>query len=170
MAAIDPSADPELTEKVSIPRATLKLIRRPINPGDDEEEDEDDDDDDDDDDDSLQALLNGDMDDEDDESESDEEANGGPSDPSKTKKARQEAAVRALKETMEDSEDGKKLTNGVNGASNKGKGKAVALDDSDEEDSNDEDLLEPELEEFVLCTLDPNQVIARLGSAVVNLS
>lgn len=153
MAAIDPSAEPEFAGSAinsTTPRATLKLIRRPLGSEDDSEDDDEDDE-------NMRALLNGDMDDEDDESSSDEEANGGPSDPSKSKKARKEAAVKALKDAIEDSGKNTELANGVNGAGKKGKGKAIALDDADEKMSDDEDLEDGD-EELVICTLDSSQV------------
>ena len=153
MAAIDPSASPEFagsaidTDK---PRATLKLIRMPM--GDDDDEDDDDED--------LQALLNGDMeDDEDDDDDEDEDVNGGPSDPAKSKKSRIEATAQALKEALSESTDKAELTNGTH----KGKGKAVAIsDDMDMDGEDDDDDDEDEAEEFVLCTLDPNQVSTQL--------
>lgn len=165
MAAIDPSAEPHLVEPTGnslSPRATLKIVRRP--PGlDDDESDEDSD--------SLRALLgdNG-LDIEDDDgSDDDEEVNGGPSDPSKSKRARRAKEIADLKKAMEDEEDEDvdmetMRPNGVNGTSpKKGKGKAKAtgedLDvddvDDDEDDEDDEGL---DLEEFVVCTLDPAKV------------
>ncbi|KAI9810344.1 MAG: peptidylprolyl isomerase fpr4 [Pycnora praestabilis] len=165
MAAIDPSAPAEVDAAVngSVPaRATLKIIRQP--PGMDE--DDEDSDEDSEDDNYLQALLGGadsdeeDEDEDEDESEDEDEKNGGPSDPSKSKKARKEAAfeqiIKALKEDGDDEMD-VDAPNGINGAvSKRSKGKARATEEEDEdEDSNDgEDL---ELEEFVICTLDPTK-------------
>ena len=134
MAAIDPTAEPEGDAPH---RATLKLIRRA--PGYDEDEDEDDED--------IKALLNG--DDEDSES-SDEEMNGGPSDPSKSGKARRETAAKATLEAaqaeMDLDEPSKK---------DKGKGKLVFSEDSDNEDGGD---MSAGLQSYVLCTLNPIQV------------
>ena len=163
MAAIDPSAEPEFTGSAlnsTTPRATLKLIRVRQELDDDSEEDDSEDDEDDVDVGGLRALLNGavsDDDDDDEDSDSDEEVNGGPSDPSKSKKARKEAAAKAIKEAVEgDSHD----ANGVNGTGTKGKGKAAALDDEDIGmlDAVIDDMDDEDVEEYVLCTLDPNQV------------
>ena len=161
MAAIDPSAAPQLDShpEGAAPRATLKLVREPIDDDDDDESDEDYDDVD-----AIRARLSGaisDEEDEDEESEeddedSDEEKNGGPSDPARTKKARKEAAMREIKKLLEEEEmDLDNTPNGVNGIkANKGKGKATDLD----EDSSEDEDLEGEMEEFVICTLDPEKV------------
>ena len=154
MAAIDPSAEPEISGNVIdgvAPRATLKLIRQPMGPGggeedsdyDSEEEAE------------LKALLNGEASDEDESSSGDEEVNGGPSDPSKTKKARKEAAIEALKNALESEADDEEMSvDGANGLKlDKGKGVATG----DEDGLSEEDSEEMELEEFVICTLDPAQ-------------
>ncbi|KAH7118762.1 hypothetical protein B0J11DRAFT_535211 [Dendryphion nanum] len=166
MAAIDPSAEPQLDETTSVPRATLKLIR--LNPGalggldDSDSEDEDDEEYDVDDIKAIQARLRGIISDEDedmsddDEDSSEDEKNGGPSDPAKTKKARKAAMTKKLQEELDEMElDG--LTNG----SGKGKGK-VTDDDDDEIDSDDlegedDDDEDDEAEELVLCTLDPEK-------------
>lgn len=157
MAAIDPSEEPEVDENSnsSRPRATLKIIRQPMQS---EEDDE-----------YMRAMLaDSDSDSNSDsegssEDESEEEVNGGPSDPAKSKKAKKEAAVKDLLEALknEDSDDEMEEAGGVNGANGtsivkKGKAKATDKDeeDSEEEDSDDEDL---EVEEFVLCTLDPDK-------------
>lgn len=155
MAAIDPSAPPRLDShpEGAAPRATLKLIREPIDDDDESDDDYDDDVD------AVRARLGdalSEEEDEDEESEddedSDEEKNGGPSDPARTKQARKEAAMRQIKKMIDDEDmDLDDAPNGVNGTkSNKGKGKATDLD---EESSDDEDL-EGEMEEFVICTLD----------------
>lgn len=174
MAAIDPSTPAEQgISNGHVPqRATLKLIFEPTSPG--AEEDESDDDS------YLDALLGGasgdkDEDGNEDSSENDEETNGGPSDPSKTKKARRDAAAAAMIKALEEEKGGSdsdeemrdspssKMVNGASSVDKKGKGKAVAVghDSSDEEDEED-----AEIQELVLCTLDPNQV--RLKHVFVN--
>jgi len=160
MAAIDPSAEVEygaMANGDGPVRATLKLIRQPIGPDDEDSEDDSEDDD------YMDALLNGDDSEEgDDESSSDdEEKNGGPSDPSKSKKARRQAAVEQLKRALAEdgSEDDIKMdgTNGLNGTLAKlDKGKAKATGDEDDSDEGDSEDIE--IEEFVICTLDPTQV------------
>lgn len=163
MAAIDPTAEPHLVEPTGgslIPRATLKIVRQPLALGDDDSEEGSD---------GLQALLSdGELDDDDDEgSDDDEEVNGGPSDPSKSKKARRAKEIADLRKAMEDDDHedvvdpDAQTPNGVNGiSSEKGKGKAKAtgeeLDVADDEDDEDEEGLD--LEEFVVCTLDPTKV------------
>ncbi|KAL8715973.1 MAG: hypothetical protein Q9220_000640 [cf. Caloplaca sp. 1 TL-2023] len=166
MAAIDPTAEPEHTGTANgdvPPRATLKLIYDRSSPAEDDDDSEGDMDGED----YLRALMEGqgsDEDiDEDDESSSDEEANGGPSDPSKTRKARKQAAaeqiMKALAENMSEDEMDVDGVNGVNGdiskKRNKGKGKAVSGEE--EEDSEDEDVDEADMEEIVMCTLDPQK-------------
>ncbi|KAL7935231.1 hypothetical protein V8C35DRAFT_298874 [Trichoderma chlorosporum] len=159
MAALDPTQEPELDDSKntpSVPRSTLRLIKRAF-PGYDEDEDDELADE------YMSALL-GNSDDEDDE------ANGGPSDPAKAKKQKQAAAIKALLEATngEDSEDEEMEdaeTNGVKGkkgkkgkASAKGKGKAVVEEEEDDEeeleDDEDDDSEGGDLENFVLCTLD----------------
>ena len=63
-----------------------------------------------------------------------------------------------LKDGAIDVDDAEK-PNGVNGIakSSKAKGKMPASDEDDDEDS-EEDSEGGEIEEFVICTLDPNQV------------
>ncbi|EMC96023.1 hypothetical protein BAUCODRAFT_123299 [Baudoinia panamericana UAMH 10762] len=180
MAAIDPSAKPDGAEGAA-PRATLKILRRPLELWDDDEDEDDEDDDEEDfDADMMEKMLAGELvdgDDEDDEDEDeeddeddedDEELNGGPSDPSKGKKARTEAAIKKLiGDGMDvDGDDQEVKLNGVNGVakSAKAKGKMPAGDleeddEDDEEDDDDIDIddLEGEIEEFVLCTLDPEK-------------
>ncbi|KAF2807938.1 uncharacterized protein BDZ99DRAFT_391959 [Mytilinidion resinicola] len=160
MAALDPSAIPLLDfhPDGAAPRATLKLIRERIDPlGDDDSDDDDYDDDID----AIRARLgiteedDEDEDEDSEESDSDDEKNGGPSDPSRSKKAIVEKLKKALKgkEDMDLDDVPNGLANGIK--SEKGKGKAsdvVSLgDDSDEESEDDE------IEEFVLCTLDPEK-------------
>ncbi|MCJ1473350.1 peptidylprolyl isomerase fpr4 [Lambiella insularis] len=160
MAAIDPSAEPEYTGTVdsSAPiRATLKLIRQPYDPEDEEGSEGDSEDQH-----YLNALLNGEGSEDDDESSSDEEKNGGPSDPSKSKKARKEAAVEQLKAALaEDDGEDEMEVEGVNGikgdASKLTKGKAKAIGDGNEDSDEEGDSEDIEIEEFVLCTLDPTK-------------
>ena len=88
MAALDPTEEPELDDSKptpSVPRSTLRLIKRafPDQDGNDDENDLDEE--------YMRALL-GNSDDEDDE------ANGGPSDPAKAKKQKQAAAIKQLLE------------------------------------------------------------------------
>ena len=151
MAAIDPSTEPEFSGSAidgTTPRATLKLIRQPLGPDDGssdlDSEDED----------NLEALMNGGASDEDDKSSDDEDVNGGPSDPSKSKKARTAAALDALKKALADGASEDEMS--VDGPNDKSKGKAVAT--GDEDLSSDEDSEDLEVEEFVICTLDPTQV------------
>lgn len=150
MAAIDPSAPalPNEENPSATPRATLKLIRQPAGA-----EDEDDNED------YMRALLNGgDLDSDEEESE-DEEVNGGPSDPSKSKKAQKEAALKQLLDSMGGSDSDDEMEDApTTGLSAKAKGKAPATDEDDDEDDDSEDSEELEIEEFVICTLDPERV------------
>ncbi|KAI9875132.1 MAG: peptidylprolyl isomerase fpr4 [Pleopsidium flavum] len=158
MAAIDPSAPPQVDDDVNgdVPaRATLKIIRQP--PGMDDDDDSEGESDEED---YLNALLGGadseDEDDDDESSDEEEETNGGPSDPSKNKKARKNAAVEQLKQALAD-EDNMEVggSNGMNGVLSKSnKGKAKATGDEEESDDEGEDL---DLEEFVICTLDASK-------------
>ena len=155
MAAIDPNAPAEVVQGPNgelPPRATLTIIREPIDADEDDEEDSDDEE-------YLKALLAG--SDEDLSDEEGAEKNGGPSDPSKSEKARMLKAAAEIRAAAEEAEDmDVDVTNGVNGPkakSDKGKGKATgkaAASDAEEE----EDDGEREIEEFVLCTLDPAKV------------
>lgn len=139
MAAIDPDETPELEDGVdpSRPRATLKIIRPP--PGLDLDEEEDDEDD------------------EDDEEDSDdEETNGGPSDKEKARKLKEAAALKDMMEDddeEDDDEDDEEFD--LQAAISKlVKGKAPATDD-DDDDESDEGL---DVDEMVVCTLDPEKV------------
>lgn len=145
MAAIDPSAEPETEgEAGAIPRATLKLIRQPISPEDEESENSDDEE-------YMRALLaEADSDEESDE----EEEEAGPSDPSKSKKARKQAAIEELMKSIDTGSDDD-MEDAPRG---KGKAKSNGSDDDEEEDSEDDDE-DFEVEEFVICTLDPAKVI-----------
>ncbi|EHK50040.1 uncharacterized protein TrAtP1_007925 [Trichoderma atroviride] len=161
MAALDPNAEPDVDDSKnapSIPRSTLRLVKRAFSSYEDEyNEDEDDELSEE----YMSALLGG-SDDE------DEEANGGPSDLSKAKKQKQAAAIKKLLEAangvgsddeeMEDAEakpkKGKKAA-----PSAKGKGKAVVEEEEDSEEEEDEededdDSEAGDLENFVVCTLD----------------
>ncbi|OJD14615.1 hypothetical protein AJ78_05045 [Emergomyces pasteurianus Ep9510] len=145
MAAIDPDSQPEFDAETEgkPPRATLKIVRPP--PGMDLEDDSDDDDYDDED---------GDEDDDDDEEDSEDETNGGPSDPAKLKAARQAAALKDITEQSDDDDsDGEDFD--LKAAISrlvKGKDKATGFDDADSD--NSEGL---EMEEVVVCTLDPSK-------------
>ena len=153
MAAIDTSEEYEPQEgdapKADNKRCVLKIIRLPY--GYEEESDSEEED-------QLKALINGDMSDSEEEDEGDSEdemVNGGPSDPEKSKKARKEAATKALKESLAAASE----EIGIDGLDNKGKGKLASLaDDIDEEDEEDEGYEDSEIQEFVLCTLDPDNV------------
>lgn len=148
MAAIDPTATPQTeddSESAPPPRATLKMIRLPV----DESDDEADEDFEDDDIESIRRRLG--ITDEDEDAEtSDEEINGGPGE--KTKKAREEAIKKALDKEGMDID----IPNGVNGTK-LDKGKAKASDDESEADSESDDGA-PDMDEFVICTLDSRQV------------
>ncbi|KAF2457674.1 hypothetical protein BDY21DRAFT_344545 [Lineolata rhizophorae] len=178
MAALDPTSPPQEFADLPAnapPRATLKLIREPVGAaGSDTDSDYEEGSDSDDSDsgsdvEAIKARLASSLagesseEDSDEEGESDEELekNGGPSDPVKAKKKREEAAARKLKEALE--EEGMDLdgddvkVNGVNGEAkkvNKGKGKAMDLADLEDEDEDSESGFE--MEEYVICTLDPN--------------
>ncbi|KAI4173979.1 MAG: hypothetical protein LQ348_006440 [Seirophora lacunosa] len=162
MAAIDPTAEPEYTgaaNSEASPRATLKLIYDRSGPGDDEGDESEEGSDQMN---FLQKLLRGGAsdDDEDDSSGDDEEVNGGPSDPSKTKKARKQAAADALMNALaENVSDDEMDVDGANGAPSKkkNKGKAKALSQEDEVDSEDEEEDDADMEEVVVCTLDPSK-------------
>lgn len=160
MAAIDPDEEPQIDEHHKVPRATLKLIRVPVDY--DDEDSEDDEDYDPEDIEAIAARLReaGALPEEDSdlsEDDSEDEKNGGPSDPVKSKKAKQAALTKKLREELEaDEMDVDSLTNGVNG---KAKGKAkVTEDSSDEDDEEEDDDEDIEPEEIVLCTLDPERV------------
>ncbi|TKA83097.1 hypothetical protein B0A55_00869 [Friedmanniomyces simplex] len=158
MAAIDPTAAP-LGDEGAVPRATLKIIRQPLDASDMYSDENDSDDEEEFDADEMEAMLGVNGDDSEDEDE-DEDVNGGPSDPSKTKQARVEAALKKLSEVdgmdVDDDDDEEPKTNGVNGVSKsvKAKGKMPASDSDEDEDSEDGEEV---IEEFVICTLDPEK-------------
>ncbi|KUJ22461.1 uncharacterized protein LY89DRAFT_607061 [Mollisia scopiformis] len=153
MAAIDPTEPAQLQEGANgstIPRATLKIIRPPQGSEDDDEDEE-----------YMRALLaDSDSDEDDDEEESDEEeTNGGPSDPSKSKKAKKAAALQQLMESLGQDSD-EEMGDAPNGTkvAKKGKAKASSDDEEDSEEESEEDENEDvEVDEFVLCTLDPEK-------------
>jgi FK506-binding nuclear protein len=158
MAAIDPTEEPmydeDDTEKKA-PRATLKIVRIP---GDFFGDDEDDSEDDEDDEDDSMGLLNGLSDDSEEDSE-EEEVNGGPSEPKRAK------ALKAVDEddAEDDDEDMDEKSDAEDAAAiaalkkiMKGKAKAEGSDDEEDDLEDDEDPLE--LEEIVVCTLDPEKV------------
>ncbi len=149
MAAIDPNEDLTGSAPTGKPaRATLKIVREP---GFDEDEEDDE---------VLRRILADASDDDDDSDDDDEEVNGSSSDPSKSKKARKEAALGQIKKALEEQDDhDMELDGPANGTISKGKGKAKATDDDDEDEDSDDDRIGEELEEFVLCTLDPEKVL-----------
>jgi len=154
MAAIDPSAAPQIDEENKVPRATLKIIRVPM----DFEDEEDDEDYDPEDVEEMIARLReaGALPDADSEEDSEDETNGGPSDPVKSKKAKEAALKKKLAEELAADEMD------IDASSGKSKGKAKVTaedseDDEEEDDEDDEDDEEDEVEEFVLCTLDPEK-------------
>ncbi|KAE9978030.1 hypothetical protein BLS_008945 [Venturia inaequalis] len=158
MAAIDPTATPQTeddSESAPPPRATLKMIRLPV----DESDDEADEDFEDDDIESIRRRLG--ITDEDEDAEtSDEEINGGPGE--KTKKAREEAIKKALDKEGMDID----IPNGVNGTK-LDKGKAKASDDESEADSESDDGA-PDMDEFVICTLDSRQTYQQPLDILIN--
>lgn len=135
MAAVDPDEEPDFDDGSNKrPRATLRIIRAP--PG----------------------MDLGDSDDDwEDEDSDDEELNGGPSDKEKARKLKELAALREMEEDEdEDDEDDEDEEFDLKAAISKlVKGKAPATDDDEEDDESDEGL---DLEETVVCTLDPAQV------------
>jgi hypothetical protein len=158
MAALDPTAPAQTDEENPVLRATLKLIRVPMDMEDSDDEDEDYDPED------IEAITarlreaGAIPEESSDEDDSESEKNGGPSDPVKSKKAKQAALTKKLQEALEADEmeiDSSALTNG------KAKGKAkitdVEVSDEDDEDSEDDEG-DDEPEEFVLCTLNPENV------------
>lgn len=149
MAAVDPTEEPEADGEGNIPtvpRSTLRLVKRALT-----DLDEEDDDDEEIDDETLKALLAG----SDDEEDSDEEANGGPSDPVKAKKQRQAAAIKKLLESAQEEESDEEMEDAKPNGKSKGKAKATEEDDDeDDEDSDDDSEEGADLENFVICTLD----------------
>ncbi|KAJ4272075.1 peptidylprolyl isomerase fpr3 [Fusarium torreyae] len=148
MAAVDPTEEAEADGEgnvPSVPRSTLRLVKRAFPGLEDEDEDDEVDDE------YMRALLAG---SDDDEEDSDEEANGGPSDPAKAKKQKQAAAIKKLLESAQEESDEEMEDAKPNG---KAKGKAKATEEEseeDEEDSDDDSEEGADLENFVICTLD----------------
>ncbi|KAJ6008338.1 hypothetical protein N7540_012314 [Penicillium herquei] len=142
MAAIDPDEEPEYEDGDSSKsaRATLKIVRAP--PGLDLDEDDEDDEDY--------------SDEEDDEEDSDdEEVNGGPSDKEKARKLKQAAAQKELEDAMDEDDDENDGGFDLKAAISKLiKGKGPALDDEESDDESDEGL---DLDESVICTLNPEK-------------
>lgn len=139
MAAIDPDETPEHEDGVdpSRPRATLKIIRPPPGLDLDDEDDEDEDDD--------------------EEDSDDEETNGGPSDKEKARKLKAAAALKDMEDDDEeddDDDDDDEEFDLQAAISKLVKGKAPATDE-DDDDESDEGL---EVDEMVVCTLDPEKV------------
>jgi FK506-binding nuclear protein len=165
MAAIDPSEPAEVEEAsngTTRPRATLKIVRQSLGSEDDEESQE-----------YMRALLAESDSEDDSEEDEDEEANGGPSDPSKSKKARKAAALQQLMETLggdsdDEMEDAGAGNNGTK-AAKKGKAKASSDDEEESEDDEEDSDDELEVEEFVLCTLDPEKVRKNLSNIIIDL-
>ncbi|KAF7165102.1 hypothetical protein CNMCM5623_009410 [Aspergillus felis] len=135
MAAIDPDETPEFEDGQTRPRATLKLIRPPPDMDLDESDD--------------------DYEDDSEEDSDDEELNGGPSDKEKARKLKEAAVLKELEDDddEEDDEDDDEDFDLKAAISKLVKGKAPATDD-DEDDESDEGL---ELDEMVVCTLDPER-------------
>ncbi|KAF7118357.1 hypothetical protein CNMCM5793_007871 [Aspergillus hiratsukae] len=135
MAAIDPDETPEFEDGQTRPRATLKLVRAPADMDMDESDDDYEDDS---------------------EEDSDEEFNGGPSDKEKARKLKEAAALKEMLEDEDDDEDDEDDEEDFDlkaAISKLVKGKAPATDD-DEDDESEEGL---ELDEMVVCTLDPER-------------
>lgn len=142
MAAIDPSESDESGESNSKTpsRSTLKIVREKRDP-DDESGD------------YMRALLaeSGSSEDE----EDDEETNGGPSDPQKSKKARKAEALQQLVDSISAEKSDDEMEDApIKKKADKGKSK-VKDGEEDEEDNESSDEDDDEVEEFVLCTLDP---------------
>ncbi|QSZ33909.1 hypothetical protein DSL72_005483 [Monilinia vaccinii-corymbosi] len=151
MAALDPT-EPNYDVKEGVtPRSTLKIIRQ-SKVGDEDDSDDDDEGSDD----LLRALLaDNDSGSDEDSEDDDEEANGGPSDPAKSKKAQKQAALKELLASInKDDSDEEMEDASAKKVAKKGKGKATA-DDKEESEEESDDGEDIEIEEYVLCTLDP---------------
>ncbi|KAJ9605279.1 peptidylprolyl isomerase fpr3 [Cladophialophora chaetospira] len=146
MAAIDPSAEPELEdpEDKRPPRATLKLVRVPDEMFDDDDSDDEDF--------NLEDI-------EDDEDDDDEEVNGGPSEKkSKIKAEDDDEDMEDEEDEEDDDEEDAEAMAQLARVMKSVKGKAKALDgeaDADDEDDSDDESLE--MDEVVICTLDPEK-------------
>lgn len=153
MAAIDPSAAPDFddVEDTTRPKATLKIVRFPDDLIDESDSEDD-------------YAWSDEDDEEDDEESSDEEENGGPSDKSKRPSKKDIMKALAKAEAMEDeddeadseSEDDEAAARAILSKIKKGKAKSTGSEDedSDEDDDDDESI---EVEEIVVCTLDPEK-------------
>ncbi len=151
MAALDPTEPPEADEDgniPSLPRSTLKLVRKRASLDDDLDDD------------YLQKLMAGSSDDEDsDEDDDDDEPNGGPSDKAKSKKAKAEALKKLIAAAEAEGSDDE-MDDGdakVNGKGNK-KGKEPATSSDDDDDDESISSSDMEIEELVVCTLDTERV------------
>ena len=160
MAAIDPGE--KWQENLGVEpgmkqRATLKMII--LDPPDDSDDEDDDYDDG-----AVNVadLLGEDSDDD----ESDDQVNGGPSNPEKTPKARKkEALMKVLTESSGDIDvDEPNAINGMIEGKPKDKGKSKAMDQAGSVSDGSEDDEMSNAKEFVVCTLDPDQV--RCGTAM----
>lgn len=147
MAAIDPDETPELEDGIdpSKPRATLKLIRPPPGMNIEESDEEED------------------WEDDDEEDSDEEESNGGPSDKEKARKLKEAAALKEMEEDEDEDDDEEDDDDDDDdedfdlkaAISKLVKGKGPATDDDDEDDEDDESL---DVDEAVICTLDPEKV------------
>jgi FK506-binding nuclear protein len=158
MASIDPTEEAE--DGDDKPFVTLKIIRDPLDVLDDEDDEDDEMDEDDveairrrlgftDSDDSEEDEED---EDDDDEDEDEEMVNGGPSDPDRVRKAHEAAFKKSLKED-DDLDLDEVLVNGINGKFDKGKGRALGLEDDESDES-----IDLENSSFVVCTLDATKV------------
>ncbi|KAI0432128.1 hypothetical protein F5Y09DRAFT_302670 [Xylaria sp. FL1042] len=144
MAALDPTEAPEPDEDgniPSVPRSTLKLIRKRGLLGGEMDDD------------YLEQLMAGD-DEEDSDEDDDDEPNGGPSDKAKSKKAKAEAlkkliAAAEAEDSDEEMDDDDAKPNGK--TNKKGKEPATSSDDEGDESVSSSDM---DIEELVVCTLD----------------
>ncbi|KAI0195958.1 hypothetical protein F4808DRAFT_324802 [Astrocystis sublimbata] len=147
MAALDPTEPPEADEDgniPSVPRSTLKLVRKRVILDDGMDVDD------------LRQMMVGD-DSESDSDEDDDEPNGGPSDKAKSKKAKVEALkklIAAANEEDDDEEMEDAKPNGKAGKARKGKEPATSDEDDDDESVSDDDDDDDDIEELVICTLD----------------
>ena len=117
-----------------------------------------------------------------DEDTSDEDENGGPSDPEKVKKGKTSDIIKLIagtareedgedededEEMSEDDAKAAALLKKIMKRKGKGKGKALEAVEEEEEDDDELDIDEEddlEMEEVVVCTLDPEKVRGTLPS------
>ncbi|KIX03603.1 uncharacterized protein Z518_07156 [Rhinocladiella mackenziei CBS 650.93] len=154
MAAIDPTAEPEFedADDKRSARATLKIVRVPDHMFDDSDDEDEDDED------FLAGL-------EDDEDEDSEEINGGPSEKKSKSKASKEAPAAEEEDDEETDEEDEEDDDEVDEKAmaqlkklmkdSKGKGKATEGEEDDEEEDSDDEAVE--MDEVVVCTLDPEK-------------